>query len=314
MGIEGNILQFLIACKRGAVNFGSVCTLGRQEVAMPAGQIKSILDRHGLTPPNFEQLYPWQSPPYYGEGLFQALGCSSITAMDNSAYEGASVLHDLNEPLPSHLHQQFDTVFDGGTLEHVFNVPNSFKSVMELVKVGGHFISQTAANNFCGHGFYQFSPEFMFRVFSAENGYKLKRVILYEWGASRWYEVIDPAILRKRVGVINGKLLPMLILAQRIDDKPIFAAPPMQSDYAAAWVASGTEAATAVSLPQPIEASTETRDGSVKALARKILGPAVPKISYYLNIWRLKQGENSLYRDFRLTNSQAFKPVNPGEP
>ncbi len=314
MGIDGNILQFLISVKRSGVDLGRVCTLGRQEVAMPAGQIRAILDRFGFTPSDFDRLYPWQSPPYFGEGLFTALGASSVTAMDNSAYEGASVLHDLNEPLPPRLHQQFDTVFDGGTLEHVFNVPNSFKSVMELVKVGGHFISQTAANNFCGHGFYQFSPEFMFRVFSPENGYKLKKLVLYEWGTSRWYQVVDPAVLRKRVGVINSKLLPMLVLAQRVEAKPIFASPPMQSDYAAAWVASGTESATPVSGHVATNADAAKADGAGKALARKLLGPAVPKISYYLNIWRLRGVERALYREFKLSNAQAFKPVVPGEP
>jgi hypothetical protein len=50
----------------------------------------AILDRFGFTPSDFDRLYPWQSPPYFGEGLFTALGASSVTAMDNSAYEGAS--------------------------------------------------------------------------------------------------------------------------------------------------------------------------------------------------------------------------------
>jgi hypothetical protein len=32
----------------------------------------------------------------------------------------------------------------------------------------------TPANNQMGHGFYQFSPELFFRVFSQENGYLLR--------------------------------------------------------------------------------------------------------------------------------------------
>ncbi len=29
---------------------------------------------------------------------------------------------------------------DGGTLEHIFNVPVALKSYMEMVRVGGHLI------------------------------------------------------------------------------------------------------------------------------------------------------------------------------
>ena len=143
----------------------------------------------------------------------------------------------MNQPVPDRLRGAFDTVIDGGTLEHVFNFPTAIKNCMELVRVGGHVLLHTPANNFCGHGFYQFSPELYFRVFSAENGFRLERMIAHEaYPHSPWYEVADPAQVGARVELIGSdhRVL-LLIRARRIAETTIFAKPPQQSDYSVAW-------------------------------------------------------------------------------
>ena len=50
-------------------------------------------------------------------------GRHRIKAADASPYEDAQIVHDFNNPVPIRLHQRFDTIFDGGALEHIFNVP-----------------------------------------------------------------------------------------------------------------------------------------------------------------------------------------------
>ena len=77
------------------------------------------------------------------------------------------IIADRNDPdaLKSALSgKQFDLVFDGGTLEHVFNFSTALKNCMHMVKPHGRFVSVTLPNNWCGHGFYQFSPELFFRA------------------------------------------------------------------------------------------------------------------------------------------------------
>jgi len=44
--------------------------------------------------------------------------------MDYSDYEGAEIILDPNNIVLQEYHEKFDVVFDGGTCEHVFNVPN----------------------------------------------------------------------------------------------------------------------------------------------------------------------------------------------
>ena len=79
----------------------------------------------------------------------------------------ATIIHDLNRPIPDDLRGRFGLVYDGGTLEHIFHISQALKNCMEMVRVGGHFAQCTVANNFTGHGFWQVSPELIFPPFSA---------------------------------------------------------------------------------------------------------------------------------------------------
>src|SRR3546814_10809041 len=104
--------------------------------------------------------------------LIECLGGKPSHFLDNSAYEGAQVIHDLNEPLPPDLAQSYDTVIDIGLLEHVFNIGTGMKCVAEMVAPGGRFLCLNVANHHLGHGFWQFSPEVFFRTFCPAQGYQ----------------------------------------------------------------------------------------------------------------------------------------------
>jgi hypothetical protein len=171
------------------------------------------------------------------------LGVDELEILDNSAYEGATLIHDLNQPIPESLRGRFDAVIDAGTLEHVFNFPVALANLMNMVKVGGSIFITTAANNLCGHGFYQFSPELFFRAFTAENGFNLLRVVLLECGfpsiemvpVRHAYTVTDPVALRKRVGLLSNRPVTMMVEAVKTAGSSPFAVFPQQSDYAVMW-------------------------------------------------------------------------------
>jgi SAM-dependent methyltransferase len=185
---------------------------------------------------------------YSDEFLRELLGIERLSVLDFSDYEGADVIHDLNFPVPDHLISQFDAVIDAGTLEHVFNFPIAISNLMRMVKVGGRIFIATPANNQCGHGFYQFSPELMFRIFSPANGFEIDRVSMYEADYPSIelsenhvvYDVNDPADVRSRVGIVSSKPVTMIVEAVKTADVPPFETPPLQSDYVATWNADGT--------------------------------------------------------------------------
>lgn len=107
---------------------------------------------------------------------------STIDILDYSNYENANVIADLNSDLTITLTSSYDLIIEGGTLEHVFNFPQAISNINNLLKIGGTLYFCTPANNQCGHGFYQFSPELFYRLYNEKNGFKLNMIKLF--GAS----------------------------------------------------------------------------------------------------------------------------------
>jgi hypothetical protein len=107
---------------------------------------------------------------------------------------------------------------------------------MEMVRVGGHYLGITPANNLMGHGFYQFSPELYFSVFTRENGFDLISLIACEdRKRATWYAVRSPREVRRRVTLINAVPVSLLIVAKRVMKTVIFETTPQQSDYLSVW-------------------------------------------------------------------------------
>jgi hypothetical protein len=175
----------------------------------------------------------------YSEPLFEILGASKIDSMDFSDYEKATIVHDLNQPVPAEYKGKFTAIVDGGTIEHVFNFPTAIKNCMEMLQVGGHYIGITPANNTMGHGLYQFSPELLYNVFREENGFEVKKMIIVTQESngrtSDWYEVLDPRKAKTRVLLTNAKPTYLMVLAERKAERLIFEKPPQQSDYEMVW-------------------------------------------------------------------------------
>jgi hypothetical protein len=224
MGLDIASAEFLYSeCQRG-LKLGRLLVLGRQMAHL---YHRDIIDR----------IEAWCGVRLQNgkpaDGFYRALGATQITYLDYSDFEGATLVHDLNQPLPERYHEKFDTVIDGGTMEHVFQYTTALKSCMQAVALEGRIILVTPATNMMGHGFYQFSPELFFRVFSRDNGYELGRILL--WHANSWYGVVDPASVGGRAELRTPKWGELCVSAKRIQIGEIFASPPLQSDYVTEW-------------------------------------------------------------------------------
>jgi hypothetical protein len=121
-----------------------------------------------------------------------------------------------------------------------------------MTKVGGRVFLANPANNHCGHGFFQFSPELMFRIFSAVHGFAVERIALMEAGfpgielvpRRGFYDVIDPAELGGRVPLISRHPITLVVHARKLHhlSDPL-RDPPQQSDYVERWGTRGSTAA-----------------------------------------------------------------------
>ncbi|HEY6831929.1 MAG TPA: methyltransferase domain-containing protein [Pseudolabrys sp.] len=249
MAVDWNTAKFLISCREAGVSFARTITLGHQTLMLDANAARSLLSQFYRVTPELEATLA--KGRGYADGLFEALGAKELICADVSDYEGASLIHDMNAPLPPAHAGKFDFVFDGGTLEHIFNFPCALRNCMELVRPGGHLVLHTPTNNWSGHGFYQFSPELFFRALSDENGYKVERMVAYEaYPNSLMYEVSDPKQVRSRVELARGNhRMLLLVLAKRVHAAEIFKHAPQQSDYVDTW---------AMGSKQTIRASQQT--------------------------------------------------------
>ena len=230
MGIDNNAVKLLFAAQAADVSFRQTLTLGRQNFFPNANTLQDLFGLFRIERDGGAFLAESKG---YAEEFFKLLGADEVVAIDRSGYEGAAIVADLNTPIDASLKNRFTAIFDGGCLEHVFNFPQAIRNCMEMLTVGGHFIAVTPANNFCGHGFYQFSPELFFRIFSADNGFAIRAILTKE--KENWYRVVDPAEAGRRVELQNTRPTYLFILAQKTTAKDPFTHAPQQSDYRKRW-------------------------------------------------------------------------------
>lgn len=244
MGLSFHDTKRLWEARVAGQSFESTLIVSRQQLFLhpheAAALRRSVRERSPGEAPVLEQ---YRFGDYADLHLRPILGAKSLESMDFSDYEGASLVHDLNLPVPEEWHVRFDAVIEAGTLEHIFNFPVAIRNIMMLVKPGGAVYLTLVANNLCGHGFYQFSPELVFRIFSVENGFASPRVVLLEGTfpamervpVHACYEVTDPAKVGRRVGLQSNRPVMMIVEARKIAHCEPFKVPPQQSDYAVAW-------------------------------------------------------------------------------
>jgi SAM-dependent methyltransferase len=193
----------------------------------------------------------------YCEPLLQQwFGADVVDAVDASPYEGASMVHDMNQPLPAEAASggagrgSYDAVLDFGCLEHVFDFPTAWRNCVDLCRVGGHIFHALPANNLSGHGFYQFSPELFFNLYQPERGFEL-RTLMFAMKADprHWWRVANPMTVKRRVNLCNSHEVYMLVLARKLREPGVLPTP-QQSDYAQAeWL--GQAAPSLVSKDRP---------------------------------------------------------------
>jgi SAM-dependent methyltransferase len=290
VGLDVNGIRLILYAKRLGADFESVVTIGRQGLHLAPAQLYRELSRFGLDCP--ADLAGTNLA--YCEPFFSLLGARATTSIDVSGYENATIIHDMNLPLPERLKGKFSAVVDAGTLEHIFNYPVGLKNCMDLLRTGGFFISITPANNFMGHGFYQFSPELFFSVFTSTNGFKLIRLLICEhFDDSQWYEVSKPkGSIEGRITLVNHHPTYLMCIACRLDERcePLKAAP-HQFDYVQTW-----------SRPNPNKEQMSNSASGLRCMIKEML-KAVP-------------GINTLVRNVRYYRKPVFPkrdytPVDP---
>lgn len=223
MGIDISGFQFLRYALSGRP-LGDTLTLGRQEIHISAPLLRRECGAINPDPRN----------PFCEWLLKEVFSASSVNSMDNSAYEQATLIHDNNRPIADDLKNRFDTVLDFGTLEHIFNIPQAFENCIAMCKTGGMILHCIPANNQCGHGFWQISPELFYSLYSPENGFRETDVFLVSPNRpSEFFRVKKPAN-GQRATIHSNIALIVAAFTRKVRDD-IGTLNVQQSDYVTAW-------------------------------------------------------------------------------
>jgi SAM-dependent methyltransferase len=244
MGINLVEAEAILSLKNvGRVGSEIVC-LGRPELFLSAGEAQRLSNGFDLKWPasKIDEVLGQT----FAEDFLGACGFSGVRSIDASGYEGATIIHDLNTPIPAELENLTDFLYDGGTIEHVFDIATVLSNVARLLKPGGTALISTCANGQCGHGFYQFSPEVFYRYFEA-NGFEDVRVyVVGLLKPTRWYRAVDPKTVGRRVQFSTSEPLQLIVVARKATMPGAPSLPPQQSDYAeGVWTKTRGEVANA---------------------------------------------------------------------
>ena len=136
MGIDLNSAQLLIQTQKSGVSFERMATLGRQRLTCDRQALLSLLQTYGYALPEDRVTRFLDPTKEYAEEFLSILGAKDLFAVDASDFEGAQIIHDMNRQIPDVLDSSFDVVLDGGTLEHIFNLPAALGNATRMVRLG----------------------------------------------------------------------------------------------------------------------------------------------------------------------------------
>jgi SAM-dependent methyltransferase len=119
-------------------------------------------------------------------------GVTSIRALDVSQADGAEIRWDLNEPVPSHIWNTCDFLFDGSCLDNIFNPAEAVRSFSRMLRPNGRMMIAEHGTAIQG-ALIVFSPEWFFDFFAA-NDYADCQITLFSfpgmtghnWTAHTW--------------------------------------------------------------------------------------------------------------------------------
>jgi hypothetical protein len=202
MGVNAHAFNFVMYQARQAP-LGRMLTIGRQSLDVDQKLLIAKLGKRVEASP-------------YCEPAFLALGAASVDSLDISDYENATIASDLGKPCC--FNRRFDTILDGGSLEHIFDAATAFRNLVDLCETGGRIMHFLPVNNLNGHGFWQFSSDLIYSLYCARNGFgETKVYYASNIDPGTWYEMprAKPGV---RVEIVSIEPIILLSVTRKIAD------------------------------------------------------------------------------------------------
>ncbi|MDP3791614.1 MAG: class I SAM-dependent methyltransferase [Candidatus Omnitrophota bacterium] len=214
---------------------GHALTIGRQDIC----PVTPLVFKRWAQDMGFELKKPVTGARVTDVDLFLSAGFDNIDSLDYSDFEKCTIIHDLNKDVPVNLHGKYDLIFDGGTSEHVFNLPKVLENYHKMLKAGGRIIHFLPSTNCVEHGFYMFSPTLFWDYYSANN-WEIKDSLFVKY--SRYgnnylmdaYKYVPGCLDRLSYGGL-GKNIYYVFFVVKKTDTSTFNASIQQGQYLKRW-------------------------------------------------------------------------------
>ncbi len=192
------LVRLLVAEHKSDPIQGRLLVLGKQTIATPLSKILSIFDEQGCgINPHFDPLNIKMDKETRLRGedsiddadFFRLFGDVVYDSMDVTSYEGATIIHDLNYPIPPELEGKFDFIVDGGTFDHLCDIKTAFANVVKMLKPGGRIFQWNAASNYANAGYLSFSADFFYDYYSLNKFEECRTYFAESWdiSAPNWF-------------------------------------------------------------------------------------------------------------------------------
>jgi hypothetical protein len=245
MAIERGMARLLLAEHFERPFRGSILELGRQTISFGESHFRkwadqarvNLRDNSVLPQLSKKTLDRIQYLEMDDNRFFHLLGFDEVASCDVSSYENPTFLADLNKPVSEVFHDRFDVILDGGTMEHIFNVPACLANICAMLKIGGRVIHITPSSNMVDHGFYSFSPT-LFSDYYSTNGYLVLKVSLFEcisW-AGEWtvFDCLGGKLDNRLGRTANAKMAGVFCVVEKTAKSTSDIAP-TQSHFSHLW-------------------------------------------------------------------------------
>ncbi len=275
MGVPRGVIRLLLDEASRRPFSGALIQLGRMSIYCTYEELVGWAALHGvaLSPVAAVEL---SHDPLLAElgclsdrTFFSLLGFSEIRSCDYSDWESVDYLFDLNGELPTDLAGRFDVVFEAGTIQHVFHLPNVLRNMHHLLKPNGRIVhGMCPSNNHVDHGFYMFSPTFFWDYYTA-NQYLIENEFFFEfipsWFRSKFhsgtwqiYRYVPGCLDHLSYGRFHDRQVGIFVVATKTPAATCETIP-QQSFFVRFWQQQKTLRASGLQAPDGIAANPWTR-------------------------------------------------------
>jgi hypothetical protein len=169
---------------------------------------------------------------YTDQTFYRWLGLNQIDVVDVSDYEGADIVHDICRPLPEHLREQYDFVFNSSVLDNVFDPAAALRHMTSALKPGGRIVHLEMAS-YDAFPYLVFTPGW-FQDYHAVNAFERCQIYLAQFnsieelifGPYTMWGCLPLAGQRLSAPAMKGSMAAVMGIAERgadstIDESPI---------------------------------------------------------------------------------------------